>query len=170
MEITSKGFKKPADNEFYDIDIFNDNAQLTNDLFEGVDSAIGQKADSVNAELSGTARLNGKEIATTEKYVMQASDMRNGWILVHGNVLQKIGNRVFARFTISSGATAVNNVACNVPVGFRPSAETFITVKGNFDTSDNPVNQFMAVFPDGNIQIKFKDSKPNIFIETSWEV
>lgn len=42
MEVTSKGFKKPADNEFYDIDIFNDNAQLTNDLFEGVDSAIGQ--------------------------------------------------------------------------------------------------------------------------------
>lgn len=44
MEITSKGFKKPTDNENYDIEIFNDNAQLTNDLFEGVDSAIGQIA------------------------------------------------------------------------------------------------------------------------------
>lgn len=44
MEVTSKGFKKPAENEFYDIDIFNDNAQLTNDLLVGVDSAIGQIA------------------------------------------------------------------------------------------------------------------------------
>lgn len=42
MEITSKGFKKPAENEYYSIEDANDNAQLTNDLFEGVDSAIGQ--------------------------------------------------------------------------------------------------------------------------------
>ena len=45
MEVTSKGFKKPAENEYYSIEDANDNAQLTNDLFEGVDSAIGQKAD-----------------------------------------------------------------------------------------------------------------------------
>ena len=44
MEVTSKGFKKPAENEYYGIEDANHNAQLTNDLFEGVDSAIGQIA------------------------------------------------------------------------------------------------------------------------------
>ena len=60
MEITSKGFKKPAENEYYSIEDANHNAQLTNDLFVGVDSAIGQKADtaSVNAALALKANTN----------------------------------------------------------------------------------------------------------------
>ena len=65
MEITSKGFKKPAENEFYDIDIFNNNAQLTNDLFVGVDSAIGQIASDLNTH---KVKKVTKTVLVTEPY------------------------------------------------------------------------------------------------------
>lgn len=41
MEVTSLGFKKPADGEFYDIQTVNQNTQLANDLIEENSSAIG---------------------------------------------------------------------------------------------------------------------------------
>lgn len=60
MEVTSLGFKKPADGEFYDIQTVNQNTQLANDLIEENTSAIGQKADtsSVNAALALKANTN----------------------------------------------------------------------------------------------------------------
>lgn len=43
MDITSLGFQKPKEEEYYDINIFNKNTQLANDLIEKNSSAIGQK-------------------------------------------------------------------------------------------------------------------------------
>lgn len=43
MENTSLGFKKPTENEYYDIGTVNHNTQLANDLIEENSSAIGQK-------------------------------------------------------------------------------------------------------------------------------
>ena len=34
MDTTSLGFQKPKEEEYYDINIFNKNTQLTNDLIE----------------------------------------------------------------------------------------------------------------------------------------
>lgn len=45
MDKTSLGFQKPKEEEYYDINIFNQNAQLSNDLIEKNSSAIGQKLD-----------------------------------------------------------------------------------------------------------------------------
>lgn len=42
MDITSLGFQKPKEEEYYDINIFNKNTQLTNDLIEKNSLAIGQ--------------------------------------------------------------------------------------------------------------------------------
>ena len=111
-----------------------------------------------------------KEVATTEKYVMQASDMRNGWALGHGNIIQKIGNRVFVRFQIQSGVANVDTVVCNIPAGFRSVTDKVFIARAYATTNENPVNQFMTVWPDGNVQIKYTSSKPLIFIEASWEV
>lgn len=45
MDTTSLGFQKPKEEEYYDINIFNKNTQLANDLIEKNSSAIGQKLD-----------------------------------------------------------------------------------------------------------------------------
>lgn len=45
MDKTSLGFQKPKEEEYYDINIFNQNAQLSNDLIEKNSSAIGQIAN-----------------------------------------------------------------------------------------------------------------------------
>lgn len=81
-------------------------------------SAIGQKANSANAELTGTAKLNGKEIATTESYIMQASDMRNGWQIwagVYNPIINKTGRLV----TISGGAVINPSVGANLQAIFN---------------------------------------------------
>lgn len=45
MDTTSLGFQKPKEEEYYDINIFNKNTQLANDLIEKNSSTIGQKLD-----------------------------------------------------------------------------------------------------------------------------
>ena len=120
--------------------------------------------------LSAVGTFEWKEIATNEKYIMQASDMRNGWILGYGNIIQKIGNRVFARFILNSGVTTAGTVVCNFPVGFRPIEVVFVTIYTYATVTENPVNQFMSILPDGNAKILDTNSKPFISIEASWEV
>lgn len=74
MDKTSLGFQKPKEEEYYDINIFNQNAQLSNDLIEKNSSAIGQIATQkghtktitkVGADTVVTDRLGGN-IVTVE--------------------------------------------------------------------------------------------------------
>lgn len=74
MDTTSLGFQKPKEEEYYDINIFNKNTQLANDLIEKNSSAIGQIATQkghtktitkVGADTVVTDRLGGT-IVTVE--------------------------------------------------------------------------------------------------------
>lgn len=59
MDTTSLGFQKPKEEEYYDVNIFNKNTQLTNDLIEKNSSAIGQIAEKT---------LQGKVYTTANLY------------------------------------------------------------------------------------------------------
>lgn len=61
MENTSLGFKKPTENEYYDIGTVNHNTQLANDLIEGNTSAIGQMAYNLisNEEIDSMEPITG---------------------------------------------------------------------------------------------------------------
>lgn len=68
---------KPLTTENYNIDVFNNNADIIDTALKNIDSQMNEKANNKNATLTGIATINSKTIATTEKLQLT---LLNGWI------------------------------------------------------------------------------------------
>ena len=136
MEITSKGFKKPAENEYYSIEDANHNAQLTNDLFEGVDSAIGQLTndlfegvDSAIGQLTNDL-FEGVDSAIgqiQDKIINSSGSNANGeWIRFEDGtqICRKLYSSPYTAFT---SAPALNGTTWQAEIGTKSFPADFIS-------------------------------------------
>lgn len=157
-------------------------SQVINDLTTGgetnvlsaqqgieLNSAIGQKANSNNVVLTGTAVLNNKNIATTEVTNVNAF-LLNGWTISSTITLAKVGNMVFLFGGLAiSGVKTSGTVFVNIPVGFRPSNAQISSIDTFDNLSEYPESVSIEIRPNGDIAFN-TNSKSYIRGKAMWYV